>query len=136
MRNIPYHSIDVAYIILSSQTAKGKGGEEAVRILNDIPGLHVILLTVPFFYSNFLAFFTPLPNKSQTEWEMSACFGDGSTPIDMMNAADLGRIVRKYLCLSACRVAESNDLIFLVHYGHLCTQHTCLNTEKISEAKT
>ena len=72
--------------------------------------LDVILLTVQFFYSNFVGFFTPLPinnnnNISEqknniTEWQLNACFGDGSTnQIDMMSTNDLSIIVRKYLCV-------------------------------------
>jgi nucleoside-diphosphate-sugar epimerase len=55
--------------------------------------LQLILVTTPFFYSNLLAFFAPLPNEGKTQWELGACFGHGSTKIDMMYGSDLGRIV-------------------------------------------
>lgn len=77
--------------------AKGKAGQEALKMVKGMEDhLNVILLTVPFFYSNFLAFFAPLPNDGRTQWELSACFGDGSTKIDMMSAGDLSTIVRKF----------------------------------------
>jgi hypothetical protein len=73
--------------------AKGKGGETALKILRDTPELELVLLTMPFFYSNFLAFFVPLANEGKTQWELSASFGDGATKIDMMNVSDLGMLV-------------------------------------------
>jgi nucleoside-diphosphate-sugar epimerase len=73
--------------------AKGKGGKAAQELLRDIPQLELILLTTPFFYSNFLAFFAPLPNDGKTQWELCASFGPGSTQIDMMSVSDLGRAV-------------------------------------------
>ena len=84
--------------------AKGKGGETAMELLKDTPGLELVLLTMPFFYSNFLAFFVPLPNEGRTQWELSASFGDGATKIDMMNVSDLGQLVRKYMIYVACFV--------------------------------
>jgi hypothetical protein len=76
--------------------AKGKGGEQALKLVEGVAGLDLVLVVVPFFYSNFLAFFTPLPNQGRTQWELAACFGDGSTKIDMMNVSDLGVVVRKW----------------------------------------
>ena len=83
----------------SRTKAKGKGGEQALKILEGIDGLDLVLVVVPFFYSNFLAFFTPL--STPTQWELSASFGDGSTKIDMMNVTDLGVVVRKYQTATA-----------------------------------
>lgn len=82
-----------AHRTLSLYVAKGKGGEEAARMLQDTPGINLILLSMPFFYSNFLGFFAPLPNKGHTQWELTAAFGDGSTKIDMMDAGNLGHLV-------------------------------------------
>jgi hypothetical protein len=64
-----------------------------LKLLEDTPDLELTLLTMPFFYSNFLAFFCPLPNEGRTQWELSASFGDGATKIDMMNVSDLGLLV-------------------------------------------
>ena len=101
------HTAFLSHIIL---VAKGKACEEGLRIIDGIENLDVILLTVPFFYSNFVGFFTPLPINNNnniieqknniTEWQLNACFGDGSTnQIDMMSTNDLSIIVRKYLCV-------------------------------------
>lgn len=76
--------------------AKGKGGEEAMKMMKDTPGIDLIFLTMPFLYSNFLAFFAPLPNEGKTQWELTASFGDGSTKIDMMDGNNLGRLVGMY----------------------------------------
>ena len=73
--------------------AKGRGGEKALDLLKDIPELHLIRITPAFFYSNFLAFFVPLPNEGKTQWELTASFGHGTNTIDMMNVSDLGRVV-------------------------------------------
>lgn len=62
-------------------------------ILKDTPELKLILLTTPFFYSNFLAFFAPIPNEGHTQWELCASFGDGTTKLDMMSSGDLGHLV-------------------------------------------
>jgi hypothetical protein len=76
-------------------TAKGKGGEYAVEYLAQYtPDLKLTLLTMPFFYSNFLGFFAPLRDETATQWMLTACFGDESNKIDMMGAADLAKIVR------------------------------------------
>ena len=64
-----------------------------MKLLEDTPQLELILVTMPFFYSNFLAFFAPLPNEGRTQWELCASFGDGATKIDMMNVSDLGVLV-------------------------------------------
>jgi hypothetical protein len=103
-------------------TAKGQGGEQALTIMEGIPGLDLILITVPFFYSNFLAFFAPLPNPGRTQWELTACFGASSSnnnnntttttttstttattkkekKIDMMSASDLSVLVREYISI-------------------------------------
>lgn len=90
-------------------TAKGKGGEYAVQYLqqqqqqqhavtetSSLPPLRLTLLTMPFFYSNFLGFFAPLHDETDTQWMLTACFGDGSNKIDMMGASDLAKIVRTY----------------------------------------
>ena len=73
---------------------KGRAGEEATELLDSIPGLSLTLVTLPFLHSNFLGFFTPLPNEGTTQWTISACFGD-HTSIDMFSATDLEYIVRK-----------------------------------------
>mmetsp|Transcript_11316 Transcript_11316/g.27260 ORF Transcript_11316/g.27260 Transcript_11316/m.27260 type:complete len:678 (+) Transcript_11316:252-2285(+) len=79
--------------IVPHYSAKGRGGEEALRMLQDTAGINLILLSMPFFYSNFLGFFAPLPNQGRTQWELTAAFGDGSTKMDMMDAGNLGRLV-------------------------------------------
>ena len=100
----------ILLLVIQYFVAKGKACEEGLRIIDDIDNLDVILLTVPFFYSNFVGFFTPLPINNNnniieqknniTEWQLNACFGDGSTnQIDMMSTNDLSIIVRKYLCV-------------------------------------
>jgi hypothetical protein len=76
-------------------SAKGRGAKQALKMLENVPGLNLVLLTMPFFYSNYLAFFVPLPNKGRTQWELSAAFGDGATKIGMMNCSDLGNLVGK-----------------------------------------
>jgi hypothetical protein len=73
---------------------KGRGGEEAVEMLESVPGLTLTLVTLPFLHSNFLGFFTPLPNEGRTQWTISACFGDHSS-IDMFSVSDLSYVVRK-----------------------------------------
>ena len=79
-------------------TGKGRAGEEATELLDSIPGLSLTLITLPFLHSNFLGFFTPLPNEGMTQWTISACFGDHSN-IDMFSATDLAYIVRKlFVC--------------------------------------
>jgi len=88
--------------IVPHYSAKGRGGEAALKMLEGSPGIELILLTMPFFYSNFLAFFAPLPNEGMTQWELSGSFGDGSTPIDMMDVADLGPLVVN-LCKEASK---------------------------------
>lgn len=87
------HSLLLLLYLFNLLSAKGKGGQAALEIVKDTPDLRLILLTTPFFYSNFLAFFAPLPNEGRTQWELCASFGHGSTLIDMMSCADLGRIV-------------------------------------------
>jgi NmrA-like family len=82
-------------------TAKGRGGAYAVEYLATYPELRLTLLTMPFFYSNFLGFFAPLRDESSTQWALTACFGDGSNKIDMMSAGDLSVIVRK------CKFAQT-----------------------------
>ena len=78
-------------------TAKAKGAAQAMAALEPYrPDLQLTLVTMPFLYSNFLGFFTPLPDETGTQWNLCACFGDGANQIDMMGSADLGRIVRKY----------------------------------------
>jgi len=82
--------------IVPHYSAKGKGGEYAVDFLKHIPDLKLTLITIPFLYSNFLGFFAPLPNEGRTQWTLAACLGDGNNKIDMMGAADLTKIVRKF----------------------------------------
>lgn len=77
-------------------TAKGRGGAFAVNFLQPIPDLQLTLLTMPFFYSNFLGFFAPLRDQTTAQWALTACFGEGSSKIDMMSVSDLAIIVRKY----------------------------------------
>jgi hypothetical protein len=88
--------------IVPHYSAKGRGGDEALRMLKDenSPSLKLVLLTLPFFYSNFLAFFCPLPNEGRTAWELSGCFGDGETKIDMMSVSDLGTLVGTSSCMT------------------------------------
>lgn len=82
--------------IVPHYSAKGKGGEYAVKYLKDINDLKLTLITMPFLYSNFLGFFAPLPNERRTQWMLTACFGDGNNKIDMMSEYDLSYIIRKY----------------------------------------
>lgn len=79
--------------VVPQYSAKGRGGEYAMDLLKDTPDLKLTLLTMPFLYSNFLGFFTPLPNETKTQWMLTACFGDGANKIDMMSAGDLEWIV-------------------------------------------
>ncbi|KAL3924658.1 MAG: hypothetical protein SGILL_000910 [Bacillariaceae sp.] len=79
--------------IVPHYSAKGKGGEAAAKMLQSTPDLQLIQLNMPFFYSNFLAFFCPLPNDGKTQWQLSGCFGPGDSKIDMMAVSDLGRLV-------------------------------------------
>ncbi|CAJ1966616.1 unnamed protein product [Cylindrotheca closterium] len=88
--------------IVPHYSAKGRGGEEALKMLQDTDGINLILLSMPFFYSNFLGFFAPLPNQGRTQWELTAAFGDGSTKIDMMDPGNLGRLVAS-LCSDASK---------------------------------
>jgi len=81
--------------IVPHYSAKGRGGEYAVDLLKDVPDLKLTLITMPFLYSNFLGFFTPLYDGA-SQWQITACFGDGTNKIDMMGASDLAKIVRKY----------------------------------------
>jgi hypothetical protein len=89
-----------------------------LKITQGIDGLNVILLTVPFFYTNFLAFFVPLPNEGRTQWELSACFGDGATKIDMMSVSDLGGLVCKYTLLERRERKEKPSSTHL--FIHVC----------------
>jgi NAD(P)H-binding len=82
--------------IVPHYSAKGKGGEYATEYLKCISQLKLTLITIPFLFSNFLGFFTPLPDERRTQWMLTACFGDGRNKIDMMAASDLSYIVRKY----------------------------------------
>jgi len=82
--------------VVPHYSAKGRGGEYAVQLLSALPELKLTLLTLPFLYSNFLGFFTPLPVQGRTQWILAACLGDGSNKIDMMGVDDLTGIVRKY----------------------------------------
>jgi nucleoside-diphosphate-sugar epimerase len=52
--------------IVPHYSAKGRGGEYAVELLKDIPGLMLTLITMPFLFSNFLGFFSPLPNEGKS----------------------------------------------------------------------
>jgi hypothetical protein len=81
--------------IVPHYSAKGRGGEFAMEYLKDTHDLKLTLITLPFLFSNFLGFFAPLRDETQTQWLLTACFGDGSNKIDMMGASDLSRIVRK-----------------------------------------
>eukprot|EP00980_Cylindrotheca_fusiformis_P029257 scaffold22778_cov166-Cylindrotheca_fusiformis.AAC.4 len=84
-------------------SAKGKGGEEALRLLEDTPGIDLILLTLPFLYSNFLGFFAPLPNEENTQWELTASFGDGYTKIDMMDDSQKTDFLPSLFSVAICR---------------------------------
>jgi len=75
-------------------TAKGRAGEYAMKLLENVDGLTLTLLTLPFLHSNFLGFVTPLPNEGGTQWAINACFGEDSA-IDMLSVSDLSHIVRK-----------------------------------------
>lgn len=90
--------------IVPHYSAKGRGGEYGREYLKDIPDLKLTLLTMPFFYSAFLGFFAPLPDDGKTQWQLNACFGDGSNKIDMMGATDLAYIVRKLMITSQCEM--------------------------------
>jgi hypothetical protein len=84
--------------IVPHYSGKGRGGMEAQRMLQDVEGLNLTQLTMPFFYSNFLAFFCPLPNNDkQIQWELSGSFGDGSNVIDMMSVSDMSPLVGKFV---------------------------------------
>ena len=77
---------------------------------------------MPFFFSNFLAFFAPLPNnpdyEKATQWELSASFGDGgSTVIDMMHVADLGVLVGKCSFRPNKKIEMSSDLLYSYMYA-------------------
>lgn len=107
--------------IVPHYSAKGKGADYALNLLKDTPELTLTLLTLPFVYSNFLGFFTPLPVDSDQDnhthqWQISASLGDGSKPIDMMSVSDLSTVVphvlqkpaqfqNKNLRLSACQIS-------------------------------
>jgi NmrA-like family len=86
-------------------TAKGRGGAFGMEYLAPIPDLRLTLLTMPFFYSNFLGFFAPLRDETSTQWMLTACFGNGSNKIDMMSACDLSNIVRTLLAF-VCLVSS------------------------------
>mmetsp|Transcript_18370 Transcript_18370/g.44361 ORF Transcript_18370/g.44361 Transcript_18370/m.44361 type:complete len:745 (-) Transcript_18370:45-2279(-) len=86
--------------IVPHYSSKGKAGMEALEMFrktddgDDNSDLNLVLLTMPFFYSNFLAFFCPLPNNDKhSQWELSGSFGDGSNVIDMMSVTDLAPLV-------------------------------------------
>jgi nucleoside-diphosphate-sugar epimerase len=81
--------------IVPHYSGKGRAGEEAMELLDGMDGLSLTCLTLPFLHSNFLGFFTPLPNagETQTQWTISACFGDNHANIDMLSASDLAYIV-------------------------------------------
>jgi hypothetical protein len=80
--------------IVPHYSGKGKAGCEALEIVKDVQGLQLVLLTMPFFYSNFLAFFCPIPNNDKhSQWELSGSFGDGSNLIDCMSVTDLAPLV-------------------------------------------
>ena len=87
--------------IVPHYSGKGRAGEEAMELLDGIDGLYLTCLTLPFLHSNFLGFFTPLPNAGETQWSISACFGDNHGNIDMLSASDLAYIVRKCFCMVA-----------------------------------
>jgi nucleoside-diphosphate-sugar epimerase len=82
--------------IVPHYSGKGRAAEQAMELLEGIEGLSLTLLTLPFLHSNFLGFFTPLPNRGETQWTISACFGDSNKHIDMLSASDLRYIVRTY----------------------------------------
>lgn len=75
-------------------TGKGRAGEYAMKLLENIDGLTLTLLTLPFLHSNFLGFATPLPNEGGTQWSINACFAEDSA-IDMLSVSDLSYIVRE-----------------------------------------
>jgi nucleoside-diphosphate-sugar epimerase len=81
--------------VVPHYSAKGRGGAYATEALSNVPELRLTLITVPFLYSNFLGFFAPLPaDDRRTQWQLTACFGDGRNKIDMMSSSDLAKIVR------------------------------------------
>jgi hypothetical protein len=65
-----------------------------MKLLENVDGLTLTLLTLPFLHSNFLGFVTPLPNDGGTQWAINASFGEDSA-IDMLSVSDLSYIVRK-----------------------------------------
>jgi len=87
--------------------AKGRGAKFALDLLAKQDeatqkGITLTLLTLPFVYSNFLGFFTPLPavesssnNNTSNQWQINASLGDGEKPLDMLSVTDLSIIVRK-----------------------------------------
>ncbi|KAL7566265.1 hypothetical protein ACA910_011325 [Epithemia clementina (nom. ined.)] len=82
--------------VVPHYSAKGKGGKYILDYLGkEAPDINVTLLTMPFFFSNFLGFFCPLPDETKTQWTLAACIGDGAQNIDMMGARDLKYIVPK-----------------------------------------
>ena len=85
-------------------TGKGRGGEYAISLLVDktgqtqtvVPGLSLILITLPFLHSNFTACAVPLPTSRTTsgqviQWSIEAPLGDHQ--MDMMSVSDLEYIV-------------------------------------------
>lgn len=94
--------------VVPHYSAKGKGGEAALTMLQNTPELKLIQLTMPFFYSNFLAFFCPLPNEGRTQWELSGCFGSGETKIDMMAVTDLGPLVGEFISGTEVNTNDAN----------------------------
>lgn len=101
--------------IVPHYSGKGRAGEEATTLLETVEGLSLTLITLPFLHSNFLGFFTPLPNEAMTQWTISACFGDYSS-IDMFSASDLAYIVRK------CSIYMLCILLWMLLCTH-CTFH-------------
>ena len=95
--------------VVPHYSAKGKGAKYIVDYLGkEAPEINVTLLTMPFFFSNFLGFFCPLPDETKTQWTLAACLGDGSQKIDMMGARDLKYIVPK-IFLSTSINADSSS---------------------------
>jgi nucleoside-diphosphate-sugar epimerase len=111
-------------------TAKGRGADYAMALLKDVPGLTLTLITLPFVYSNFLGFFTPLPapaasSHSLHQWSISASLGDGTKPLDMMAVSDLSHIVRKCFIITRCICIRCAS----VHDTHSSFELPCLDLD-------
>ena len=93
-------------------TGKGRAGEYAMKLLENVDGLTLTLLTLPFLHSNFLGFCTPLPNEGGTQWSINACFAEDSV-IDMLSVSDLSYIVRECMDISVQPLSSFISLSYI-----------------------